>query len=76
MGYLEIYKLHLQLIQTYKDHERRISPFKTQRDYYRDQLLLTEDIAQRIFVINQIVTIHEKERANLIQWCSDTYFKK
>lgn len=76
MGYLDIYKLHQHLIRTYSEHERCTSPFKSQMNYYWNQLLVTEDIAQRIFVMNQIVKIHEKERANLIQWCSETYFQK
>lgn len=76
MGFMEIYKLHLDLVETYKEHKRCNSPFDTQRNYYRDQLLFTKDVAQRVFVLNQIVKLHEKERENLIQWCSETYFKR
>ncbi|WMT40500.1 hypothetical protein RE628_25465 [Paenibacillus sp. D2_2] len=75
MDYSEIYDLHIQLLKGYASHKRRgDSPFQREINYYRNQLRFAEDVVQRIFVLNQLVKIHEKERENMIKWCSEEYF--
>ncbi|ETT47082.1 hypothetical protein C162_18380 [Paenibacillus sp. FSL R7-269] len=75
MNYSQIYELHIQLLKGYASHKRKgESPYQREINYYRNQLRFAEDIVQRIFVLNQLVKIHEKERENMIRWCSETYF--
>ncbi|MEK3875703.1 hypothetical protein [Paenibacillus sp. FSL M7-0420] len=77
MNYSEIYDLHLQLLKAYAAHNNgEYSAYQREIDYYTNQLRLAEDMVQRIFVLNQLVKIREKERDGLISWCSDTYFNQ
>lgn len=75
MNYSEIYDLHLQLLKAYSAlNSGEYSAYQQEIDYYTNQLRFAEDRVQRIFVLNQLVKIHEKERGDLIRWCSETYF--
>ncbi|ETT65180.1 hypothetical protein C173_19161 [Paenibacillus sp. FSL R7-277] len=77
MNYSEIYDLHLQLLKAYSAHNNReYTAYQREIDYYTNQLRFAEDMVQRIFVLNQLVKLHEKEREDLIRWCSEAYFHK
>lgn len=73
----DIYKLHLQLLSIYEKNERYSSSHQRQINYFKNQLFMfTEDNVQRIFVLNQILRIHEKTRELLINKCANEYFSK
>lgn len=77
MNYSEVYDLHLQLLRAYSAlNNEEYSAYQAEIDYYTNQLRFAEDMVQRIFVLNQLVKIHEKERDDLIRWCSETYFNR
>ncbi|OME08689.1 hypothetical protein BSK60_29645 [Paenibacillus odorifer] len=75
MKYKEIYDLHVKLLHVYENNEKYQSPYQTQINYYKRQFFIAEDIVQRIFVLNQLLKIHEKSREVKIKWCSEEYFK-
>lgn len=75
MSYKEIYDLHVQLLHTYEKHEKYQGQYQRDINYFKRQFFLTEDVVQKIFVLNQHVKIHEKERVQIVKWCSDKYFK-
>jgi hypothetical protein len=76
MSYEEIYKLHFHLLKIYEENEKHSSPYQSEIDNFKRQLnLFSEDIVQRIFVMNQLIKIYEKSRESKIKWCSDLYFK-
>lgn len=76
MSYEDIYKLHFQLLKIYEENEKNSSPYQPEIDNFKRQLnLFSEDIVQRIFVMNQLIKIYEKSRESQIKWCSDLYFK-
>lgn len=35
---------------------------------------MTEDVVQKIFVLNQLVKIYEK-REQMMKWCTEEYFQ-
>ncbi|UQZ33397.1 hypothetical protein C2I18_07395 [Paenibacillus sp. PK3_47] len=75
MDYSRIYDFHIQLLGSYASYESKSSsPYQKEINYYINQLRFTEDIVQRIFVLNQLVKIYENERENLIKSCSEDYF--
>lgn len=75
MTYEDIYNLHFQLLKIYEDNEKVPTPYQSEIDHFKRQLnLFTEDIVQRIFVLNQILKIYEKNRQTKIKWCSEMYF--
>lgn len=77
MNYSEVYELHLLLLRAYSAlNNEEYSAYQSEIDYYTNQLRFAEDVVQRIFVLNQLVKIHEKERDDLIRWCSETYFNR
>lgn len=77
MNYDDIYKLHLQLLSIYEKDQRYYGPCQTQIDYYKRQLFMfTEDNVQRIFVLNQLLKIHEKTRETIVKSCADRYFSR
>ncbi|WP_339173114.1 hypothetical protein NSQ55_10660 [Paenibacillus sp. FSL H7-0943] len=77
MNYDDVYKLHLQLLSVYEKNERYSASYQQQINYYKRQLFMfTEDNVQRIFVLNQLLKIHEKTRALLVNRCADHYFVK
>jgi len=76
MSYEDIYKLHFQLLKIYEENAKHSSPYQSEIDNFKRQLnLFSEDIVQRIFVMNQLIKIYEKSRESKIKWCSDLYFK-
>ncbi|WP_313640564.1 hypothetical protein [Paenibacillus sp.] len=77
MNYKDVYKLQLQLLSIYEKNERYSAPYQKQINYYKRQLyLFAEDNVQRIFVLNQLLKIHEKTRAMLVNSCAEYYFSK
>lgn len=77
MTYDDIYKLHLQLLNIYEKNQKCPVPHQKEVNYFKNQLFMyAEDIVQRIFVLNQLLKIYEKNREFQIKWCSDEYFSK
>ncbi|ASA24284.1 hypothetical protein [Paenibacillus donghaensis] len=77
MNYDDVYKLHLQLLSIYERKERYSRNHQMQIDYYKKQLFMfTEDNVQRIFVLNQLLKIHEKTREDIVNRCADHYFSR
>ncbi|OMD60664.1 hypothetical protein BSK62_25225 [Paenibacillus odorifer] len=77
MNYDDVYKLHLQLLSIYEKSERYSRNHQMQIDYYKKQLFMfAEDNVQRIFVLNQLLKIHEKTREDLVNCCANHYFSK
>lgn len=74
MGYKEIYDLHVQLLHTYEKNKHYQVQYQREVNYFKRQFFMTEDVVQKIFVLNQLVNIQEKERAQVVKWCSDKYF--
>ncbi|AIQ46337.1 hypothetical protein R70723_10965 [Paenibacillus sp. FSL R7-0273] len=71
----ETYKLHLQLLSVYEKNVRPSGPNQRQLDYYKQQLFMyAEDKVQRIFVLNQLLNLHETSRRHLVKDCADRYF--
>ncbi len=75
MTYKEVYDLHIQLLHIYGKSEKHQGPYQNQINYFKRQFFFTEDIVQRIFVLNQLIKIHEKRREQIIKGCSEKYFK-
>ncbi|CAH1057606.1 hypothetical protein [Paenibacillus pseudetheri] len=77
MNYDDVYRLHLQLLSIYEKNERYSSSHQQQISYYKKQFFMfAEDNVQRIFVLNQLLKIHEKTREVLVDSCADRYFSK
>lgn len=77
MNYEEVYKLHLQLLSVYEKNARYSGGRQQQLNYYKNQLFMfAEDNVQRIFVLNQLLKIHEKTRGILVSNCADRYFSR
>ncbi|WP_405108091.1 hypothetical protein MHH28_28555 [Paenibacillus sp. FSL K6-1217] len=77
MNYSEIYSLHIQLLKAYAaNNNGGYSAYQREINHYRDQLRYAEDIVQRIFVLNQLVKLHEKEREDMMKWCTEQYFSR
>ncbi|WP_338555578.1 hypothetical protein [Paenibacillus sp. KS-LC4] len=77
MNYNDIYKLHLQLLSIYENNDQSSAPFQQEINYYKKQLFMfTQDNVQRIFVLNQLIKIHEKTREVLVSSCANQYFSK
>jgi hypothetical protein len=74
MDYQQIYELHLQLLQIYETTGPAPSPYQNQIQHFKNQMKHAEDMVQQIFVLNQIIKIHEQARETCVDWCSDTYF--
>lgn len=74
MTYKEVYDLHVQLLHSYEKYEKHQGPYQSQIDFFKRQFFLTEDIVQQIFVLNQLIKIHEKRREQIIKCCSEKYF--
>ncbi|SIR69852.1 hypothetical protein SAMN05421578_1366 [Paenibacillus macquariensis] len=65
MIYEEICKLHFQLLKIYEKNETNPTPYQTEINNFNRQLnLFSEDIVQRIFVLNQIIKIYERMSGN------------
>ncbi|MNO50093.1 hypothetical protein D3C76_404590 [compost metagenome] len=75
MTYKEIYDLHIQLLHVYENSVKHQGLYQKQIIYFKRQFFIAEDIVQRIFVLNQLIKIHEKSREIKIKWCSEEYFK-
>ncbi|CAH1208503.1 hypothetical protein PAECIP111892_03122 [Paenibacillus auburnensis] len=73
--YKEIFDLHVQLLHIYEKNEMHQGANQKRINYFKKQLLLTEDIVQRIFVLNQLIKIHEKGREENVKWCAEEYFE-
>ncbi|MGZ0041360.1 hypothetical protein [Paenibacillus ottowii] len=70
-----VYQLHLQLLDVYEKNQISPSPYCKEINYYHRQLnFFCENTMQRIFVLNQLIKIHEKSRNLQIQRCSDEYY--
>ncbi len=77
MNYDDVYKMHLQLLSIYEKNERYSGTYQTQIDYYKRQLFMfAEDNVQRVFILNQLLKIHERTREVLVKRCADQYFSK
>jgi len=77
MNYDDVYKLHLQLLSIYEKNARYSWTYQRQIDYFKRQLFMfAEDSVQRIFVLNQLLKIHEKTRESLVNNCADQYFSR
>ncbi|MNC43789.1 hypothetical protein D3C75_926660 [compost metagenome] len=77
MNYDDVYKLHLHLLSIYEKNERYSGAYQKQINYYKKQLFMfTEDNVQRIFVLNQLIKIHEQTREVLVNRCADRYFSR
>jgi hypothetical protein len=68
MSYKEIYDLHVQFLHTYEKHEKHQGPYQREINHFIRQFFLTEDVLQKNFVLNQLVKIHEKGRAEIVKW--------
>ncbi|MDQ0195531.1 hypothetical protein J2T20_003918 [Paenibacillus wynnii] len=60
--YKEVYEIHNQLLHINEKREKHQGPYQNQINYFKRQFFFTEDIVQRIFVLNQLIKIHEKRR--------------
>lgn len=74
MTYKDIYDLHIQLLQIYEKSEKYQGAYQKKINYYKKQFFMTEDIVQKIFVLNQLIKIYEERRGRIVQWCSEEYF--
>ncbi|OMD17303.1 hypothetical protein BJP50_16285 [Paenibacillus odorifer] len=74
MSYKEIFDLHVQLLSIYEKNRNSSSPYQQEINFYKRQYFFTQDIVQKIFVLNQLVILHEKSRKEQIKWCSKEYF--
>lgn len=74
MSYQEVFDLHIQLLLIYEKNRKTPSPYQREINYYKRQFYIAEDIVQKIFVMNQLVRLHEKSRVEQIKWCSEEYF--
>ncbi|WP_342565428.1 hypothetical protein NST84_09975 [Paenibacillus sp. FSL R7-0345] len=73
----EVYRLHLQLLNVYEKSIRPSGASQRQIDYYKQQLFMyAEDNVQRIFVLNQLLKLHEDSREFLVKDCADRYFSR
>ncbi|NOU80342.1 hypothetical protein GC101_15840 [Paenibacillus sp. LMG 31459] len=76
MTHKELYDLHMQLLFDYEKYNNCLSSNQRDINYYKQQFFIAQDIVQRIFVLNQLLNLHEKSRAQHIKWCSGGYFGK
>jgi hypothetical protein len=67
--------MHVQLLSLYEKNMKSSFPYQREINYYKRQFYFTQDIVQRIFVLNQLILLHEKSRAEQIKWCSKEYFR-
>lgn len=75
INYKEIYKLHIQLLEVYEKNKNGSNLYQKDIQFYNRQLgFFCENMVQRIFVLNQLIKIYEKDREFLIKGCSDAYF--
>ncbi|CAM4449428.1 hypothetical protein [Paenibacillus typhae] len=73
----EVYRLHLQLLNVYEKSIRPSGANQRQIDHYKQQLFMyAEDSVQRIFVLNQLLKLHEDSREYLVKDCADRYFSR
>ncbi|TKH41508.1 hypothetical protein C1I60_19340 [Paenibacillus terrae] len=73
----ELYKLHIQLLEVYEKSRNGSRLFQKEIHFYNRQLgLFSENIVQKIFVLNQLIKIYEKDREFQIKGCSDAYYAK
>ncbi|ASA19819.1 hypothetical protein B9T62_02760 [Paenibacillus donghaensis] len=70
MTYKEAYDLHVQLLHVYEQNLENSHPYRTQINHFKKQFYIAEDMVQRIFVLNQIIKIHEARKEQLIHVCS------
>ncbi|ADM71988.2 hypothetical protein GMA19_04216 [Paenibacillus polymyxa E681] len=71
----DFYKLHLQLLSIYEKNKQCSGAYQKKTDYYKKQLsMFAENNVQRVFVLNQLLKIHEKNREALVSSCADRYF--
>lgn len=54
-------------LHTYEKYEKYQGQYQREINYFKRQFFLTEDVVQNIFVLNQLVKIHEKERAQIVK---------
>lgn len=77
MTYKELYDLHIQLLHIYENsEEHQGGSYQNQINYFKRQFFFTEDIVQPIFVLNQLINIHEKRREQITKCCSEEYFQR
>lgn len=77
MNYDDVYKLHIELLKLYEKNERYSGPYQREINYYKRQLyMFAEDNVQRIFVLNQLLKIHENTRKILVDGCAKQYFAR
>ncbi|OME71508.1 hypothetical protein BSK65_10735 [Paenibacillus odorifer] len=74
MTYKDVYDLYIQLLHIYEKNEKYQGAYQKKIDYYKRQFFLTEDIVQKIFVLNQLIKIYEEKRGRIVQCCSEEYF--
>ncbi|AET57182.1 hypothetical protein HPL003_01990 [Paenibacillus terrae HPL-003] len=77
INYKDIYNLHIQLLDVYERNQKDRHPYQKDINFYYRQLnFFSENIVQKIFVLNQLIKIYEKNREPQIKWCSETYYLK
>lgn len=76
MTYKEIHDLHVQLLSIYKKNQKSYDPYQKEIDYFNRQFYIAKDIVQRIFVMNQLVILYEKSRAEQVKYCLEKYFNR
>ncbi|MEE4570749.1 hypothetical protein V2U94_24340 [Paenibacillus polymyxa] len=77
INYKEIYNLHIQLLDVYERNQKERHPYQKDINFYNRQLnFFCENIVQKIFVLNQLIKIYEKNREPQIKWCSEIYYAK
>jgi len=74
--YKEVYDFHMQLLLIYEKNQNSSNLYQREINYYKRQFYIAEDIVQRIFVLNQLIILHEKSRSEQIKWCSEEYFNR
>lgn len=71
----ELYNLHIQLLDVYEKNKKGSNLYQKDIHFYNRQLgFFCENAVQRIFVLNQLIKLYEKDREFLIKGCSDAYF--
>ncbi|KWX80042.1 hypothetical protein AML91_01660 [Paenibacillus jilunlii] len=74
LTYKEVYDLHEQLLLIYEKNRKSPSPYQREINHYKRQFYIAQDIVQRIYVMNQLIILHEKSRGEQIKWCPKEYF--
>lgn len=59
MTYKDVYDLHIQLLHIYEKNEKYQGAHQKKINYFKRQFFMTEDIVQKIFVLNQLIKIYD-----------------